>query len=228
MKKKNIWRIFMKPDFVTFTGADDSTSYEDMLALSYDHPVEFAILFSKSREGAARYPTKSWIDGLAGMDLSLAAHICGEWAAQVVENGVSDVDDRLGLFDRIQVNTASAFDLDLICAWKERLHKMHGREFRIILQTRNTFPEDPRVEWLFDASGGRGIEPTSWPAPPENEDVRFGYAGGMGPDNVEDIITAINSDEPYWIDMETRIRNAEDLFDIDMCRKVCELACEED
>jgi len=218
----------MKPDFVTFTGADDNTLHEDLLALSEDHPVEFAILFSKSREGTARYPSRAWIDGLSGKDLSLAAHVCGEWADQILDRGECDIDERLGIFDRIQVKTSDRFEIDVICAWKSRLTKMHGREFRIILQTRNTFPDDPRIEWLFDASGGRGVAPETWPAPPENEDVRFGYAGGLGPDNVDGAIAAINSDEPYWIDMETRVRNSDDLFDLGMCRAVCELACNED
>jgi len=214
----------MYPDFITFTGADDRTPYQALLDLSEEHPVEFGILFSRSRTGTPRYPSQGWIDGLAGLDLSLAAHICGSWSGQIVSEGRSDIDDRMDTFDRIQVNTSERFDLDLICAWKARLEQRHGREFRVILQTRHSFPEDARVEWLFDASGGRGVLPASWPRPPADEDVRFGYAGGLGPDNVVQALQAIDCEDGFWIDMESRVRNASDLFDLDMCRLVCERA----
>jgi hypothetical protein len=213
----------MSPDFTTFTGADDKTSVDDMLALSADHDVEFAILFSTKQEGNPRYPTQAWMDNLNGVDLSLAAHICGGLATEIIETGRSFVHDQMGSYDRIQINTGLELNMDLICDWKKSLSDDFGRDFRIILQTRGDFPEDPRVEWLFDASGGKGISPESWPAAPVNENVRFGYAGGLGPDNVEAALAAIPADRGFWIDMETRVRNLKDEFDFDMCRKVCEL-----
>lgn len=211
----------MSPDFITFTGADDQTDHQDLLDLSEEYPVEFAILFSETKRGQPRYPTQKWINSLEGLDLSLAAHICGSWAHQIVHTGQSAIDDRLGMFDRVQINTADPLDIDLLCSWKSRIEDMFGREFRIILQTRDKFPEDDRLEWLFDASGGRGIFPDSWPKPPQKETVRLGYAGGLGPDNVLDAVKAINLDFGYWIDMETRIRNASDQFDLGLCRDVC-------
>ena len=212
----------MNPDFITFTGADDNTSLRDMLALSADHDVEFGILFSQKRQGTPRYPSPAWINTLHEIDLSLAAHVCGTWSAQIIETGTSDIDERMGDFDRIQINTTKPLDLDLICNWKKRLFDLHKREFRVILQTRNAFPEDPRVEWLFDSSGGRGLVPGAWPSPPKNKAVRFGYSGGMGPDNVLSALRNINVPDGYWIDMESRVRNSNDRFNLDMCRIVCE------
>lgn len=74
----------------------------------------------------------------------------------------------------------------------------------------------------FDASGGRGIAPASWPAPPAGPKVRVGYAGGLGPDNVAEVIGVLKQSPGAWIDMETRIRNEQDAFDIGLCRQVCE------
>jgi phosphoribosylanthranilate isomerase len=48
-----------------------------------------------------------------------------------------------------------------------------------------------------------------------------GYAGGIGPDNVVDIIKRINAAGPYWIDMESKIRT-DNWLDLKLCRAVCE------
>ncbi len=214
----------LHPDFITFTGADDETSIADMVALAADHPVEFAILFSESREGTSRYPTMEWMEGLMDVDLKLAAHVCGSWASEIVETGKSSIAARLSWFDRIQVNTAVPLDIGLICDLGKQVSDLAGREVPVILQTRDTFPEDDRVQWLFDASGGRGLSPAAWPAPPVNPSVRIGYAGGLGPDNVQAALQQLPAGRNAWIDMETCIRNGRDEFDIGLCRDVCEKA----
>lgn len=214
----------MKPLFVTFTGADDMTPMSDLLSLSKQYPVEFAILFSRSRAGDHRYPSKLWTDQLKGLDLPLAAHICGAWATQIIETGSCDIEGRLGDFKRIQVNTSRPLDLDIIASWKAKLFKIYRRDFSVILQTRDNFPEDDRVEWLFDVSGGLGLSPKAWPQPqPRNAGVKIGYAGGLGPNNVSEALKRIDSKTPYWIDMETGVRNAYNHFDIKKCRKVCRI-----
>ena len=46
---------------VTITGADDAVDPGALVALSAEFPfVEWGILFSKSREGEARYPSAEW------------------------------------------------------------------------------------------------------------------------------------------------------------------------
>ena len=212
----------LHPELLTFTGADDLTSIADMEALAADHLVEFAILFSGSREGDARYPSRAWMAGLNGAGLKLAAHVCGSWARDIVETGASDIHDRLTGFDRIQINTSLHLDLDLISGWGRRLSDSAGRVIPIILQTRDAFPKDNRVQWLFDASGGRGIVPSAWPAASTNPNVRMGFAGGLGPKTVEQCLALMPDVKAAWIDMETRVRNERDEFDLGMCRVVCE------
>jgi phosphoribosylanthranilate isomerase len=90
---------------------------------------------------------------------------------------------------------------------------------RCIAQCRAAFPDDTSVDWLFDASSGRGIAPAAWPAHPGR---RVGYAGGIKPDNVLDVIRAgVGAAGPYWIDMESGVRT-DDRFDLTKCRQVCE------
>lgn len=74
------------------------------------------------------------------------------------------------------------------------------------------------VQMLFDRSGGTGKVPDTWPRHPGGG-VQVGYAGGINPDNVLDVIDAIGPDGPYWIDMESGVRT-DDWFDLDKCEAV--------
>ena len=81
---------------------------------------------------------------------------------------------------------------------------------------------DDRVSWLFDRSAGTGAVPDSWPAHPGHS--RFvGYAGGLRPDNLAGLLPLLGAGGgPYWVDMESGVRDAEDRFDVGLCRLVCE------
>ncbi len=85
-----------KPFRITFTGADDQTSIQDMLALVKDYPmVEFGILFSPKRTGTARYPSLEWLEREVfpnAENLALAAHLCGGDSKEVLETGKSKHD----------------------------------------------------------------------------------------------------------------------------------------
>ena len=57
------------------------------------------------------------------------------------------------------------------------------------------------------------MEPFSWPRAPLN--TRIGYAGGIGPENVIEVLGGIGPvGDGTWIDMESRVRDAEDRFDL--------------
>lgn len=78
----------------------------------------------------------------------------------------------------------------------------------------------PNVQGFQDDSGGRGWAAEAWMEP---ETPFFGYGGGIGPENVAEVVRAIEKVCPgdFWIDMESRIRT-EDRFDLAKCRAVCE------
>lgn len=78
---------------------------------------------------------------------------------------------------------------------------------------------DVPVAALFDTSGGTGSLPGTWPT--LRPEFPFGFAGGLGPDNVLAQLDQINKvcsdDFPTWIDMETRVR-VEDNSALDMAK----------
>jgi hypothetical protein len=205
------------PEFITFTGADDSTSIHAMRELAAQYPIEWGILFSPTRRGQPRYPSTQFLERLlADPPGALSAHLCGGYSGDLMRTGSTVLDDDLvGRFRRAQINTTDPHvDAGAIQAWA------HALCLAPILQCRERFPFDPRVEWLFDASGGRGIEPTGWPEP---LDYLHGYAGGLNPDNVVRATHVIGARaKRYWIDMETGVRNEHDGFDLERCRRVCE------
>jgi phosphoribosylanthranilate isomerase len=61
------------------------------------------------------------------------------------------------------------------------------------------------------------MSPLFWPKHPGRP---VGYAGGLGPDNVEAAVGVIGAESTYWIDMESRIRE-DDRFSLNLVEKVC-------
>lgn len=209
-----------KPVFITFTGADDHTCDEGMHVISQRYPVEWGILFSKSRQGVdPRYPGGDAQSRFLWSGLRMSAHFCGEYSRSIMarEHFHGPVD--ISYFTRIQVNH-DAPDPQAIIHFKSGWGKI-----RCIAQTTAVeFPKDTSIDWLCDASGGRGIRPTAWPVHPGGGRM-VGYAGGFNPANVRDVIAVLNRDGcaegPYWIDMESGVRT-NNIFDLKKCLRVCE------
>jgi len=213
----------MKPEFVTFTGLDESTDIERVLDLSARYPVEWGILFSKDRTGKEkRFPALQMVEHLfIRKGLRLSAHICGKYARDIVDGGHAEIGGFLkGFFERVQINVGAV----------PRNGDLHAADFAIgikakhaILQTRDSFPTTDAVDWLFDRSGGRGEVPTYWPVTMSTNPAFCGYAGGIGPENVVEVLEQIIKwkmpGKPYWIDMEGKIRS-HDFIDLDKCEAV--------
>lgn len=213
----------INPNFITFTGADDSAHIDGMIALANLYPIEWGILFSPSRQGfEPRYPSHSFITKLINWygDLRLSAHLCGAHSRDLLAKSSTVVDHLLHHFARVQVNTPhQGIDTAALNAWAKEL----DTDLQPILQCRGSFPHDDNVQWLFDASGGRGIAPEAWPAGGWNQDALRGYAGGLNPENVAAAVAAIGAnDDNYWIDMETGVRDENNRFSLAKCRAVCE------
>lgn len=234
----------MKLKYVTLTGADDSVNPEDLLKLSKVYPfVEWAILFSQSKAGVARYPSLNWVEKLCDLQLSLdvkdrmklSAHLCGKW----VEEGFSGKfnffnDPRLdNVFRRVQLNMG-----------KDRLRKAVVAKFveacklmqQQVIWGGNYEKVEIHPEWLeyhdifplFDASGGRGIGAKEWPKIPTTEfgPLFCGYAGGLGPDNVVEEcqrIAEVVGDSDIWIDMESSLRGPNNEFSLEKCENVLKI-----
>lgn len=77
---------------------------------------------------------------------------------------------------------------------------------------------------LFDASCGQGISTLQWLAPFFG--VNCGYAGGLGPLNLEYELPRIQyaaGFKPFWIDMESALRE-NDVFNLDSANSVLNVA----
>ena len=144
----------------------------------------------------------------------MAAHLCGDHSRNIMAGAKVDVPADLFYFARIQVNSKEP-DPKRINAFRKGWG-VHGA----IAQDRDGSFPDCEIDWLFDKSGGTGIAPDRWPEHPGGK--RFvGYAGGINPGNVLDVIGSIDARGEYWIDMESGVRT-NNIFDLDLCREVCE------
>ncbi len=225
------------PEVITFTGADDGTDAKHLLETHEENEsgappgrpsIEFGILFSPTLNGQPRYPSAQWVSrmmDIAGGRINLAAHICGGYSRELLETGtIRQLVPLLaeGAFDRVQINTADARVLEkapAIADWARRLG------VKVILQARDpaAFPADlPGINWLYDASGGRGILPARWPQ--EFEDRFVGYAGGLNSQNISSAVRSISTRaRRYWVDLETGARGEDGKFSIPTCREICQV-----
>jgi phosphoribosylanthranilate isomerase len=222
----------MNIDRLTITGADNSVDIENLVWLSKWYSfVEWGILFSKGRRGTARYPSLMWIDVLmqqGGMNLS--AHLCGEYAREVMEQSKFDVFDLYNGFARFQINynfeKSTGWDLVALVWWAEehpntsiilQWNKANGPYLKDMTDIK--YP--PNIHILYDSSGGRGREISNIEAPFK---TYTGYSGGISPDNIKSVLNLINNypaKESVWIDMESGVR-ANDVFDLKKVQLILE------
>ena len=238
-----------------FCGADDTCCPEQMQLLSSHYPwIEWGILFRPDLEGTPRYASKLWVDKLcsvnksAGEHMRLAGHLCQLRCQEVLEGDSTFVAElKSNGFNRVQINATAANSVQVDKTKLEYyvqniinvMNAVPTLEF-IIQCNEETEPlwskliESPakNMSLLFDASCGKGILATTFPAPMAG--IPCGYAGGMGPKNIEDVLDSVRTaadGKPVWIDMESSLRtiiigdggNREDTFSIDKCFK-CILA----
>ncbi len=222
----------IKPSRVTFTGADPSCSVDALIGLLEGAPgLELAFLYSETRQGSGRYPPAGWvrktvetIEQCVGPG-RVALHVCGRARFRFLDSG--GVDPGLGdldAFARIQLNGKLTREhADAV----ETMLREHPERQLIVQYEHSTDlrealpPFGSALEVLFDASGGRGIQRTSWPRPLVG--FTCGYAGGLGPDNLRrelPRIAAAAGGAPYWIDMEGKLRDAQDRFSVELARAV--------
>jgi phosphoribosylanthranilate isomerase len=227
----------MKIDLVTFTGADESVTPDQIIHVTEEYPTiktEWALLVSKNNVGKrTRYPSLAWMEKLVkDTNLRLAGHFQGIWLREMCEGNFTFAKAYPILwaaFQRIQLNFHG--NLALIIeefykeAWKKQfIFQMDGVNEEVYHSMEGKVDVVP----LFDTSAGAGVVPDSWPKPLH---ATFnGYAGGLGPNTLKEQLKKIEEaagDAVIWLDMETRIRSNDDmLFDLDKCRKVLDIVGE--
>eukprot|EP01065_Artemidia_motanka_P037890 TRINITY_DN46791_c0_g1_i1.p1 TRINITY_DN46791_c0_g1~~TRINITY_DN46791_c0_g1_i1.p1 ORF type:complete len:980 (+),score=203.92 TRINITY_DN46791_c0_g1_i1:75-3014(+) len=231
-------------------GVDDSVDPLLLSAIAQRFPrVEFGVLFREDKAGTPRYASQAAIEMLAATEppLRLAAHLCGSRCEQLLRTG-DDAWFRANVlkrgFRRVQLNATKVNGVDSSClpdafpTFKALVHKYPEVEW-IVQANEETAPlwksfaalpadrAPPNVSLLWDASCGQGTVAKSYEGPPSNG-MRCGYAGGLGPDNLEEVVHTLRSGvakgRVIWLDMETKLRTCvggEDRFDVSTAWACC-------
>lgn len=217
-----------KLKYVTLTGVDDKTDLHQLISLSVKYPlVEWGILYSPKQQGlGGRYPSVDKLQHILSTipsDVKIALHLCGSSVPglfsgdELVVDLVNTVAKRCG---RVQLNfTHNSGKVDI----KDISNLLYNLPDLTVITQHNLANDSvwknllghKNFNVLFDSSGGRGIERNIWPAPLPVPCC--GYAGGLGPDNLArqlPVITDAAAQEPFWIDMEGKLRDKDDLFDL--------------
>ncbi|UDF03030.1 phosphoribosylanthranilate isomerase [Asticcacaulis sp. AND118] len=206
------------PAFIAFTGLDTPDLIPGLIRLSQRYPIEWGILIDDTRKDDPLFPDAAARQRfLETPGLRFAAHVCGQ-AAHEIANAPDAACIDLSGFQRVQVNHSFAGSTAAQIEHTVRFGRRNG--IRMLLQCSETFPEDSRLDWLFDTSFGTGQAPARWPALPNGPFC--GFSGGIGPHNAAEVVRAINAPKGrlYWIDMESRIRT-DGWLDLIKCERVC-------
>ena len=226
---------------VTFTGVDEKTDIDQLVALSKENPrVEWGFLYSPKRQGTpGRFPSVRFMahafDTLPSY-VKVALHVCGNGVDNLLAGdsvASSLVDQVVARSGRLQLNfnhrkkPVDLHRLAALIAFHDRLPvitQIHGGNSGVRDGLLDIFRSPPKNhEMLFDASGGRGQ--IAVVLEPPLSGVCCGYAGGIGPENMDERVRSINAivgELPTWIDMESSLRTTSDadLFDLEKCKSV--------
>jgi len=209
-----------------------------LLSSKYSY-VEWGFLFRDDKIGEPRYASMEYVRKLCklnaalpeGQKLHLAGHLCGNKCQEILsgDTAFAAMLARMG-FERVQVNATAANDVrvdvaNLSGVADNILSCIHGvptleRIFQYNEETTpifqamqqqvhakgETLPGNMSV--LVDASCGKGVEASTYPPPMANVKMT-GYAGGIGPHNVQEVLRQVHlatSGVQTWIDMESKIR----------------------
>ena len=233
-----------------FCGADDSIDPKILQLMSTHYPwVEWGVLFRPDLEGRPRYPTSKWVNELSNlaihgeMPMKLAAHLCGSRCQAILNGDYNFVLElrRMG-FRRVQLNITAANNVQIddtkietyvhnIRSCIESVPQVewimqYNNETKVIWNSLLNSPPS-NISVLQDPSCGLGVTITEFPKPFEG--IHCGYAGGIGPANISDILSSVavaSEGKPVWIDMESSVRSKvvadkglpeKDIFDINKC-----------
>lgn len=215
---------------VTLTGVDSHTDLDRAIALARWAPrVEWGVLYSARRAGQeGRYPTfkeaARILIRLREAGVATAVHLCGGAVPRVLAGEDPVAWELANLARRVQLNFNQArapLDVGLIDLFADRLGRPVITQHNAANADVHVTLVHPLHQVLFDASGGRGERPAGWDAPLSGK--RCGYAGGLSPANVRAELRAMvraAAGQPFWVDMETSLRDADDRFDLDACARV--------
>jgi phosphoribosylanthranilate isomerase len=240
---------------ISFVGVDEKTDFQALHMLgAWPAPeIEFSVLFSYNKSGG-RYSSlefcHKFFDFRAkmGPSFSRGLHLCGEKAIRDFLNAESEMESLAKKADAIQLNFSSKkfeqefivyevvmallrghniilqqkkSNADIIRLVKEKKQELFTAVEKAGFETRIRNAGELRL--LYDSSGGFGKVIQRVESP--DADCFTGYAGGLNPENVVQIVEMIQENNSngrfYYIDMESGVRT-EEVFDVGKCTAVVE------
>ena len=226
-------------EILTFTGVDGETSPSRLLDITNQYPdVEFGVLIGTNTDKKSHklFPSLDVVRSFKRHGnfhrYKTAIHLCGKYSRMILGDGEIPVDlyELCDGFGRVQINVSGhEFDTNreskiahvelfadtLLC---EKVILPHKKKDWSSVPVKH-----PKVEYLFDLSGGRGESSFSkWPVPSADLS-RMGYAGGIGPHNAKQALAFADQypDVPLWLDMESKVRTLDRWFDLEAVENVC-------
>lgn len=228
-----------------FCSIDDSVDPNLLALISKKYPfVEWGVLFRQDKEGTPRYASKQYLEQLIkvkqgedGESMRLAGHLCGKSVNDILSGDVTFVKylSNNG-FNRVQVNATAINGVkvsnlgDKVPNFLTCVNSVPDIEWIVqrnnetkplwealdILNAKDELPKN--ISFLFDASCGTGVLPSSFP-PLLKNNSKCGYAGGIGPKNIYNVLINLysvvgNENTPIWIDMESSLRSIVDGSDV--------------
>lgn len=228
----------------TLTGVDQWTDLDRLSWLSRRYTfAEWGVLYSPGRQGLEnRYPSISGCDwGVRLREMrwcKMALHVCGVGVNEVLGARTHWLEEWLTGFGRVQLNLrGDRFSGEMIAEGVRKI-RQGAPERRVIVQLNDLnrpICEELNgvegVEFLWDSSGGRGVKPHGWAiwgdgAHSKVSQSLWGYAGGLGPENVASELPEIgfaSGGRPFWIDMEQKLRDQNDRFDLTKAEAVLDM-----
>ena len=232
----------MQLRYITMSDPRENLSIEGTIELLQISPLAELGIQAHPSAMSIGMPRNKWMNALLDSvenlrnQPNLALHVNYEWCDYMTNGLIPDeiagwigrknTKTKKPLINRIQLNigdNTTSFKIDKVIG----LFKCFpDREFIFPFNQKVKQQIDALREFstnfklLFDSSYGIGKSPNHWDTPVYN-DVQFGYAGGMSPDNVEHNLNKISKILPQkyktWVDAEGQLRRAGS-FDIELAR----------
>lgn len=199
---------------VTMTGADERTQLDELLDFADCFPeIEIGLLYTATPEERPRYPSRGWlVTAATKLSGRCAIHVCGSGARrELLEGNLTDLTRHA---PRVQVNgRLDVAEVETLATRVGTIITQHNDANSHLLQV-----QAANHAVLIDGSGGKGISPDEWLPP--STDKLFGFAGGLGPDNiVHEYLRITPLARPgTWLDMEGKLR-VNDWFSLELARQ---------
>lgn len=205
----------LRPKFITFTGLVGSSDpyHQHLIATRFRERVEWGLLVENTQPGKETNPKFISLDDVE----NVAVRLKGCLSLHIVFNdGNALLRPEIKLivhhFERIQINVCHEYAAGIL----EQLRLLGFTGVVICPYSSMSIPENRDFLWIFDSSGGQGIQPNKWPF---FVDERIcGFAGGINIHNISNVIDEIRTPR-YWIDIESGVR-ASGKFSLKKCEDI--------